>query len=44
MIGDSLFVRASASLLLFSVGSMFVMFAMLFDMQANENKEVQVRE
>ncbi|MCU4753669.1 glycosyltransferase family 2 protein [Halobacteria archaeon AArc-curdl1] len=43
-LGDSLFVRASASLLLFSVGSMFVMFAMLFDMQANESREVQVRE
>ncbi|MFA9427887.1 glycosyltransferase family 2 protein [Natronorubrum sp. A-ect3] len=42
--GDSLFMRGSASLLLFAVGSMFVMFAMLFDMQANENKEVQVRD
>ncbi len=42
--GDSLFLRGTASLLLFSVGSMFVMFAMLFDMQANESKEVQVRE
>ncbi|WP_255192409.1 glycosyltransferase family 2 protein [Natronobeatus ordinarius] len=44
MLGDSLFVRASSSLLLFSVGSMFVMFAMLFDMQVNESKEVQLRE
>lgn len=44
ILGDSLFVRASSSLLMFSVGSMFVMFAMLFDMQANEEKEVQFRE
>ncbi|SEU14518.1 glycosyltransferase family 2 protein [Natrinema hispanicum] len=44
VLGDPLFVRASASLLLFSIGSMFVMFAMLFDMQANENREVQVRD
>ncbi|MWV40037.1 glycosyltransferase family 2 protein [Natrialba sp. INN-245] len=42
--GDSLFLRGTASLLMFSLGSMFVMFAMLFDMQANEHKEVQVRE
>ncbi len=42
--GDPLFVRASASLLLFSMGSMFLMFAMLFDMQVNENKEIQIRE
>ncbi|ELY37687.1 glycosyltransferase family 2 protein [Natronorubrum tibetense] len=44
MLGDPLFMRASSSLLLFSVGCMFVMFAMLFDMQANESREVQVRE
>ncbi|GAB6878841.1 hypothetical protein JCM17823_11150 [Halorubrum gandharaense] len=43
-LGDSLFVRASASLLLFSVGSMFMMFAMLFDMQVNEDREIQIRE
>jgi hypothetical protein len=41
---DSLFLRASASLLLFSIGSMFIMFAMLFDMQVNELKEVQIRD
>ncbi|MXV61859.1 glycosyltransferase [Natronorubrum sp. JWXQ-INN-674] len=44
VLGDPLFVRASASLLLFSIGSMFVMFAMLFDMQSNESREVQVRD
>jgi len=27
---------------LFSIGSMFIMFAMLFDMQVNKNKEVQI--
>ena len=39
-----LFVRASMSMMLFTMGSMFLMFAMLFDMQVNESKEVQVRE
>jgi hypothetical protein len=42
--GNPLFVRAASSMLLFSVGSMFIMFAMLFDMQANESLEVQVRD
>ncbi|ELY93029.1 family 2 glycosyl transferase [Natrialba chahannaoensis JCM 10990] len=42
-LGDPLFVRGASSLLLFSVGSMFLMFAMLFDMQASENREVQIR-
>jgi hypothetical protein len=42
MLDDKLFVRAASSLLLFSVGSMFIMFAMLFDMQVNKEKEVQV--
>jgi glycosyltransferase involved in cell wall biosynthesis len=41
--GDALFVRASMSLMLFTMGSMFLMFAMLFDMQVNEDKEVQIR-
>jgi len=41
--GDQLFVRATVSILLFSVGSMFFMFAMLFDMQANKDKEMQIR-
>jgi hypothetical protein len=43
-LGDQLFVRATTSLLLFSMGSMFVMFAMLFDMQVNRNKEIKVME
>jgi len=43
VLGDSLFIRATASLLLFSVGSMFLMFAMLFDMQVNEDAEIQIR-
>ncbi len=43
VLGDPLFVRASSSLLLFTVGSMFLMFAMLFDMQVNESKEIQKR-
>ena len=42
--GKPLFIRASTSLLVFSIGSMFLMFAMLFDMQVNESKEVQVRD
>jgi hypothetical protein len=44
VLGNPLFVRAAGSLLLFSVGSMFMMFAMLFDMQVNEDKEVQIHE
>ncbi|QLH76896.1 glycosyltransferase family 2 protein [Halosimplex rubrum] len=43
MLGNSLFVRGSTSILVFSIGSMFMMFAMLFDMQVNESKEIQVR-
>jgi len=42
--GNPLFVRASTSILVFSIGSMFIMFAMLFDMQVNESKEVQIRQ
>ncbi|WP_331234071.1 glycosyltransferase family 2 protein [Natronorarus salvus] len=43
--GDgSLFMRGAMSLMIFTMGSMFIMFAMLFDMQANESMEVQVRE
>ncbi len=44
VLGDALFVRGASSLLLFTMGSMFVMFAMLFDMQVNESKEVQIRD
>ena len=43
-LGDQLFVRASLSMLLFLIGSLFLMFAMLFDMQVNESKEVQIRD
>ena len=39
----SVFVRGSLSLMIFTMGSMFLMFAMLFDMRANESREVQVR-
>lgn len=42
--GDSLFVPAVSSLLLFSIGSMFLMFGMLFDMQVNQDLETQVYE
>lgn len=35
-LGDALFLRGIGSLMLFSMGSMFIMFAMLFDMQNNE--------
>ncbi len=41
---NPLFVRITLSGLLFITGSMFLMFAMLFDMQANEDREVQVYE
>jgi len=44
VLNDPLFVRASIGLLLVTMGSMFLMFAMLFDMQVNENKETQIRE
>lgn len=44
VLGDSLFVRASLSMLVFLIGSLFVMFAMLFDMQVNEDREVQIHE
>ncbi|MDQ2052607.1 glycosyltransferase family 2 protein [Natronolimnohabitans sp. A-GB9] len=39
---QALFVRGSASMILFTMGSMFVMFAMLFDMQVNKDSEIQV--
>ncbi|MFC6905765.1 glycosyltransferase family 2 protein [Halalkalicoccus tibetensis] len=41
---QDLFIRMALSTLLFLMGSMFLMFAMLFDMQANENRELQVYE
>ncbi|MDS0475701.1 glycosyltransferase family 2 protein [Natrinema sp. 1APR25-10V2] len=43
-LGDPLFVRGASSLMLFTMGSMFLMFAMLFDMQVNEAQEVQIRD
>ncbi len=43
-LGSGLFVRGSLSLMLFTVGSMFIMFAMLFDMQVNEDMEVQIHD
>jgi glycosyltransferase involved in cell wall biosynthesis len=42
--GESLFMRGTLSMMLFTIGSMFLMFAMLFDMQVNEASEVQIRE
>jgi hypothetical protein len=42
--GQALFLRGTASLLVFMMGSMFLMFAMLFDMQVSEDQEVQFRE
>jgi len=44
VLGNPLFVRAASSLMLFTMGSMFLMFAMLFDMQVNESNEVQIHE
>ncbi len=37
-----LFIRFALSSLLFITGSLFLLFAMLFDMQANEDREVQL--
>jgi len=42
ILGDPLFVRATSSLVLFSIGCMLIMFAMLFDMQINKGSEIQV--
>jgi len=39
-----LFMRGSLSLLIFMMGSMFILFAMLFDMQANEHLEMKIHE
>jgi len=39
-----LFMRGTLALLVFMMGSMFVMFAMLFDMQANKDKEIKLHE
>jgi len=42
-LGDSLFVRASLSLLLYSIGIMFIISAMLLDMQMNQALETQIK-
>ncbi|MFC7008663.1 glycosyltransferase family 2 protein [Halalkalicoccus salilacus] len=39
-----LFVRMALSILMFATGSMFLMFAMLFDMEVNKDQEIQVNE
>ena len=44
MVDESLFVRASLSMMLFLIGSLFLMFAMLFDMQVSEDHEIQIHE
>jgi len=43
-LGGSLFVPAALGLILFLIGSLFLMFAMLFDMQVNKESEVQIHE
>ncbi|MFC7071760.1 glycosyltransferase family 2 protein [Halovenus rubra] len=40
----ALFVPAASSLLVFILGVLFLMFAMLFDMQVNEDKETQIHD
>ncbi len=44
VVGESLFVRVSLSMMLFLIGSLFLMFAMLFDMQVSEDHEIQIHE
>ena len=39
---EPLFMRGTLSLLVFIMGSMFIMFAMLFDMQVNQHNEKQI--
>jgi len=41
---NSLFLYGAVTLLIFLTGSTFVMFAMLFDMQANKDREIQIFE
>ena len=43
-LGSELFVRGSLSMMLFTLGSMFIMFAMLFDMQVNKDQEIQIHD
>ncbi|WP_312907184.1 glycosyltransferase family 2 protein [Natronosalvus caseinilyticus] len=42
--GESLFVRVLASTQLFLIGWLFLLFAMVFDMQENEDREVVIHE
>lgn len=42
--GDSLFVPGALSFLIFALGSVCLLLAMVFDMQANEDREVQIYE
>lgn len=42
--GASLFVPTTLSLLLFAVGTVCILFGMVFDMQVNEDREVQIHE
>ncbi|MCL9818308.1 glycosyltransferase family 2 protein [Natronocalculus amylovorans] len=44
LLNGALFVRASLSMMLFLIGSLFLLFAMLFDMQVNKDYEVQIHE
>ncbi len=44
MLDGALFVRLSLSIMLFLVGSLFLLFAMLFDMQVNADDEIQFYE
>ena len=44
VLGGSLFVSGSLSMLVVLIGSLFLLFAMLFDMQVNEDREVQIYE
>jgi glycosyltransferase involved in cell wall biosynthesis len=39
-----LFVRTALGLMIFTIGSLFIMFAMLFDMQVNEGQEMQIHD
>lgn len=40
--GSSLFIPGSLSILIFALGSICILFAMVFDMQVNEDREVQI--
>jgi uncharacterized membrane protein len=42
--GTSLFIYGSLSLVVFTLGTVCLMFAMLFDMQASEDQETQIHD